>query len=119
LVLNQRKPAERQRKVLFIEASREFREGSAQNYLRDQDVSKIAAAFHSFKDVEKYARVVGLDEIAKNDFNLNINRYVETADAVVKVDVAAAIVKLRELEKRRSEAEGRMNGYLKELGYDA
>ena len=78
-----------------------------------QPGDKIAAAFHSFKDVEKYARVVGLDEIAKNDFNLNINRYVETADAVVKVDVAAAIVKLRELEKRRSEAEGRMNGYLK------
>ena len=101
LLLNRKKPVERQRKVLFIEASREFREGSAQNYLRDEDVTKIAAAFHAFKDVNKYARVVGLDEIEKNDFNLNISRYVETAYAAVKVDVADAIAKLRELEKKR------------------
>jgi type I restriction enzyme M protein len=118
LVLNRKKSVDRQRKVLFIEASREFREGSAQNYLRQEDVSKIEAAFHGFEDVDKYARVAGLDEIERNDFNLNISRYVETADAVVKVDVPGAIAKLRELERKRGEAETRMNGYLKELGYD-
>ena len=117
LVLNRGKAVARQRKVLFIEASREFKEGSAQNYLREEDVTKIAAAFHAFRDVEKYARVVSLDEIAKNDFNLNISRYVETADAAEKVDVASAIAKLRELEKARGEAETRMNAFLKELGY--
>jgi type I restriction enzyme M protein len=119
LVLNRAKKPERRKKVLFIEASREFREGSAQNYLRDEDVRKIAASFHAFEDVEKYARVVGVEEIEKNDFNLNISRYVETADAAVKVDVAHAIAKLRELEGKRAEAEARMNAYLKELGYDA
>ncbi|NOU30073.1 MAG: N-6 DNA methylase [Polyangiaceae bacterium] len=119
LILNRQKSAERQRKVLFIEASREFKEGSAQNYLRADDVTKIAAAFHAFKDAPKYARVVGVDEIAKNDFNLNLSRYVETADATEKVDVATAIAKLRELEGKRGEAEARMNVYLKELGYDA
>jgi type I restriction enzyme M protein len=119
LVLNRAKSAGRQRKVLFIEASREFKEGSAQNYLRAEDVTKIAKAFHSFKDVPKYARAVGVEEIAKNDFNLNISRYVETADAAEKVDVASAIAKLRELEGKRGEAESRMNSYLKELGYDA
>lgn len=119
LILNRAKRAERQQKVLFIEASREFKEGSAQNYLREEDVMKIAAAFHAFRDVEKYARVVSLDEIAKNDFNLNISRYVETADAAEKVNVASAIAKLRELEKARGEAEARMNVFLKELGYDA
>jgi len=119
LVLNRSKKADRKRRVLFIEASREFKEGSAQNYLREEDVKKIAATFHAFKDVEKYARVVGLDEVEKNDFNLNISRYVETADAAEKVDVASAIQKLRELEGKRAEAEAKMNGYLKELGYDA
>jgi type I restriction enzyme M protein len=119
LVLNRAKKPERRKKVLFIEASREFREGSAQNYLRDDDVKKIAAAFHAFKDVPKYAQVVGLDEIEKNEFNLNISRYVETADAVVKVDVADAVAKLRVLEGKRAEAEAKMNAYLKELGYDA
>ncbi len=119
LILNRQKSADRQRRILFIEASREFKEGSAQNYLRAEDVTKIAAAFHAFKDAPKYARVVGVDEIAKNDFNLNISRYVETADAAEKVEVASAIAKLRELEGKRAEAEARMNAYLKELGYDS
>jgi len=119
LILNRAKKTERKRRVLFIEASREFKEGSVQNYLREEDVTKISAAFHAFQDVEKYTRVVGLDEIEKNDWNLNISRYVETADAAEKIDVAHALAKLRELEKKRGEAEERMNGYLKELGYDS
>jgi len=104
--------------VLFIDASREFDEGSNQNYLRDQDVKKIAAAFHAFQDIEKYARVMALSEIEKNDWNLNISRYVDTADAEARIDVAAAVRKLRELEMGRADAEARMNGYLAELGYD-
>ena len=119
LVLNKGKKRERKGKVLFVDASREYREGSAQNYLRDEDVKKIAATFHAFKDVEKYARVVDVAEIEKNDWNLNISRYVETADAAVKVDVAGAIAKLREVEGKRAEAEARMNDFLRELGYDA
>jgi type I restriction enzyme M protein len=119
LILNRGKRPERKKRVLFVEGSREFREGSAQNYLREEDVKKIAATVHAFKDVAKYARVVGFDEIEKNDFNLNISRYVETADAAEKVDVASAIAKLRELEGKRADAEAKMNAYLKELGYDA
>lgn len=119
LVLNRAKSAGRQRKVLFIEASREFGPGTNQNYMRAEDVTKIAKAFHSFKDLPKYARVVGLEEIAKNDFSLNISRYVETADAIERVDVASSIAKLRKLEQKRGEVEARMNAYLKELGYDS
>lgn len=119
LVLNRRKRPERQRTVLFIDASRAFGPGTNQNYLRDEDVARIAATFHAFRDVEKYARVTPLEEIAKNDFNLNISRYVETTEAAEKMDVASAIAKLRDLEKVRGEAEARMNAFLKELGYDA
>jgi type I restriction enzyme M protein len=119
LILNREKKNGRKKKVLFVEASREFKQGTTQNYLRDEDVQKVAATVHAFTDVDKYARVVKLDEIEKNDFNLNISRYVETAEAAEKVDVATALAKLRELEKKRAEAEAKMNGYLKELGYDA
>jgi type I restriction enzyme M protein len=119
LVLNRAKKPERKKKVLFIEASRDFKQGTTQNYLREADVMKIAAAFCVFADAEKYAKIVSLDEIEKNDWNLNISRYVETADAAEKVDVAYALSELRELEKKRAEAEAKMNGYLKELGYDA
>jgi type I restriction enzyme M protein len=119
LVFSRAKPADRRGKVLFIEASREFREGSAQNYLREEDVEHMASAFRAFRDVERYAKVVPVEDIECNDFNLNISRYVETAETEERVDVTAALAKLREAEKARGEAEAKMNGYLKELGFDA
>jgi len=117
LVLNRHKPAARKGKVLFVDASREYEEGSNQNYLRDADVEKIAAACHAFKDADKYARVVPLAEVEKNDWNLNISRYVDTADEEERVDVAAAVRELRRIEQARSDAEARMNTFLTELGY--
>ena len=119
LVLNKAKAPARKRKVLFIEASREFGTKTIQNYLRGDDVVKIAATFHAFKDVEKYARVVSLDEIEKNEFNLNISRYVESGEKAETIDVAAAVARLRTLEARRATAEATMNSFLKELGYGA
>jgi type I restriction enzyme M protein len=74
---------------------------------------------HAFEDVDRYARVVAVEEIEKNDFNLNISRYVDTAEAEEKVDVADAVAKLREAENARDEAKAAMDGFLKELGYDA
>jgi type I restriction enzyme M protein len=119
LILNRTKTTLRKRKVLFIDASREFEEGTNQNRLRDADVKRIATAFRAWKDEPKYARVVALEEIEKNDFNLNISRYVDTADEEERIDVAEAVATLRALEKERADAEKRMNEYLKELGYDA
>ena len=118
LVLNRAKPAERQGKVLFIDASGEFEEGTNQNRLRDQDIEHISKAFHAYADVEKYARVVPLTEIEQNDWNLNISRYVDTSDEEERIDVGEAVRKLRELEQERAIAETRMNRYLAELGYE-
>lgn len=119
LVANRDKPAERKGKVLFVEASREYREGSNQNYLRDEDVEKIASTVHAFADVERYARVVDVGEIAKNDFNLNISRYVDTAEEEERVDVAVAVRKLRAAERARDEAKAVMDGFLRELGFES
>jgi type I restriction enzyme M protein len=69
--------------------------------------------------VDKYARLVDLAEIEKNEWNLNISRYVETAEATQKIDVAAAVAKLRDAERTRDEAKAAMDGFLRELGYDA
>ncbi|MBB6691038.1 type I restriction-modification system subunit M [Cohnella xylanilytica] len=104
-------------KVLFIDASREYQEGKNQNTLRDQDIEKIEATYDAWQDVEKYARVVDLKEIRDNDFNLNIARYVDTAEEEEQIDVAEALSELRRLEKEREEVEAVMNGYLRELGF--
>ena len=117
LVLNREKPTEQKGKVLFIDVSAEFGEGTNQNRLRHQDIEHISRTFHAYADVEKYARVVLVKEIEQNDWNLNISRYVETPDEEERIDVGEAGRGLRELERKRSEAEGTMNRYLAELGY--
>ena len=117
LVLNRAKPAARRGAVLFIDASGEFEEGTNQNRLRDRDLERIVRTFHAWADVEKYARVVPVAEIERNDWNLNITRYVDTAEEEERIDVAAAVRKLRELERERAAAEATMNRYLAELGY--
>ena len=117
LVLNREKPAARKGKVLFIDASGEFEEGSNQNRLRDEEIEHIAGTFHACADVEKYDRVVPIAEIEQNDWNLNISRYVDISEEEERIDVAEAVRKLRELEQKRAVAEATMNRYLAELGY--
>ncbi|MYD85842.1 MAG: SAM-dependent DNA methyltransferase [Acidobacteria bacterium] len=118
LVLNRYKPAARRGKVLFIDASSEFQEGRNQNQLRDRDIRRIAETFRAHADAEKYARVVPLAEIERNDWNLNISRYVDTAGEEEPINVADAVRELRLFEEERSAAEAMMNSYLTELGYE-
>ena len=94
LVLNRDKPTDRKGKVLFIDASGEFEEGSNQNRLRGQDIERISSSFHAYADVDKYARVVPLAEIERNDWNLNISRYVDTSEEEERIDVAEAVQEL-------------------------
>jgi type I restriction enzyme M protein len=117
MLFNRSKPAARRGKVLFVEASRHFGTGVNLNDLRDEDVKRIVSTVRGFVDVERYARVVPLAEIEKNDGNLNITRYVETAEAEERVDVGAAVKSMREAERARDAAKATMDRFLKELGY--
>ena len=118
-VLNKAKPAERRGRVLFVDAAQEgcFRQGKARNYLDPEHIEKIAAAYSAFEDVERFAHVADLDEVAANDYNLNISRYVDTTEPVEVMSVEEALAQLREAERRRDEAVGKMDELLAELGY--
>jgi len=83
------KPADRKNKVLFINADRDYREGRAQNYLEPEHIEKIVSAYRAFEDVPAFARVVSRDELAENDDNLNIRRYVDTTPEPEPQDVRA------------------------------
>ena len=83
------KPPERRGKVLFINADRDYHEGRAQNHLRPRDEEKITAACHSFADVEGFARVVTVEELADNEFNCNIRRYADNSPPPEPQDVRA------------------------------
>ena len=83
------RPAERKGKVLFINADREFTAGRAQNYLDPQHAEKIVTAFDEYKDIPGFARVVDITELADNDYNLNIRRYVDNSPPPESQDVRA------------------------------
>ncbi len=88
LVMNKKNAAGRKH-VFFINADREYREGKAQNFLRPEDISKIVHAYREQKDVPGYARRVPVSEIATEDFNCNIRRYVDNAPPPEPHDVRA------------------------------
>ena len=118
LIIQKSRPASHQNRVLFIDGSRDFQAGKNQNSLRPEDIAKIVEAYLTYQDLENYARVVSLDEIRQNDYNLNISRYVGITKEAEVVDIGAVIQELRELEAERAELEAKMYGYLKELGYE-
>jgi len=101
LIVNKNKPKARCGHVLFINSELEFEEGKNQNSLRPQDIDKITATFDAYTDIKRYARVVSIEEIAENDFNLNIRRYADTSPPPEIFDVRAILhggVPVREVE---------------------
>jgi type I restriction enzyme M protein len=88
LVINKKNSAIRKH-VFFINADREFQEGKAQNFLRPEDISKIVHVYKEQKDVPGYARKVPISEIATEEYNCNIRRYVDNAPPPEPNDVRA------------------------------
>lgn len=119
LFINKAKAEARKGKVLIVNGDKEIVEGKNQNSLSDQNVARLADAVHGFQGEDLFSRVVDLNEIGENDYNLNITRYVQTEAPPESIDVAAEVKKLRELTAARDEAEARMDSFLLELGYDA
>ncbi len=118
-ILNKRKPPERRGKVLFIDVAQPdyFRAGKAQNFLEEEHWTSIADAFRAYAEVERFAHVADLEEIAANDYNLNISRYVDTTKPVEVLSVEDGLAQLREAERKRDEAAAHMDELLAELGY--
>ena len=75
--------------VLFVDASREYQAGKNQNSLLDEHLEKITAAYEKREDLDKYAHLATFEEIAENDFNLNIPRYVDTFEEEEEIDIDA------------------------------
>lgn len=101
LIINKKKDVHRKNKVIFINGELDYQEGKNQNKLRDEDIEKILTTFDAYEDVKRYAKVVSLDEIRENDYNLNIRRYADTSPPPEIFDVRAILhggVPVREVE---------------------
>lgn len=88
IVIN-KEDVKNRKEILFINADKEYKEGKNQNKLRAQDIQKIVHTYENKSEIEKYSRMVSIEEIKEEGFNLNIRRYVDNTDEVQKNDVVA------------------------------
>lgn len=102
--------------VLFINATEHFEKGKRQNRLRQEHISKIISAYQFRTEEDRYSRRVSMEEIAANDYNLNITRYVSTAVPEEEVDLATVHTDLLAVEEKIKAATEKHNVFLKELG---
>ncbi len=103
--------------VLFINASEYFDKEKRQNVLSDDHIKKIVETYQFRKqDDKKYSRRVSREEIKKNEYNLNISRYVSTAKEEKIIDLSEVKLQLDNIEESISDAKKKHNEFLKELG---
>lgn len=102
--------------VLFINAAEHFVKGKGQNQLTEEHIAKIIETYQFRKEEARYSRRVEMAEIVKNDFNLNISRYISTAVGEAEIDLNVTHGELVEIEKAIAAAKHKHNDFLKELG---
>ena len=102
--------------VLFINAAEHFVKGKRQNQLAPEHIAKIVETYQFRKEEPRYSRRVDMAEIEKNDFNLNISRYISTAQAEQEIDLQATHKELLDAEQAVQAAKAKHNAFLQELG---
>ncbi len=102
--------------VLFINAAEHFVKGKRQNQLTDEHIAKIIKTYQFREGEARYSRRVEMAEIEKNDFNLNISRYISTAVGEPEIDLDDTHQALLDIEKAIAAAKDTHNGFLKYLG---
>ncbi|ENM3810557.1 SAM-dependent DNA methyltransferase [Vibrio cholerae] len=133
LIINKDKPAALRNKVIFVDASAEYGEGKAMNFLREGDIKRITTEYNKAKQtlvdageqtedklselldsvsVDKYLRVVDIAEIKQNDFNLNISRYIDTSEEEDKINVADVWKNLSRIEQELIQTDKKLSSYL-------
>jgi type I restriction enzyme M protein len=102
--------------VLFINAAEHFEKGKRQNRLLPKHIDNIVDTYRERSEHPRYSRRVDMAEIEQNDFNLNISRYVSTAQAEQEIDLQAVHGDLKKIEQEIAKAKKRHNAFLVELG---
>ena len=118
LILNKNKPVERKDKILFINASQEYKshpEIRRLNIISEENIENIVDAYRKFKDVEGFARVVSIDEIRENNYNLNVTLYVYPKEEEEEIDLSTELKEFERIEAEEKEAIGKAINYVKEV----
>ncbi|NVO88933.1 N-6 DNA methylase [Lactobacillus rhamnosus] len=101
--------------ILFIDASKEFEKGKNKNYLKADHVQKILKAYHDRKDIHKFAHLAAVSELAENDFNMNIPRYVDTYDPEPQIPMTKIMQDIYDTDKEIDKHERELDKMLGDL----
>ena len=89
IIVLDKENAETRKEIFIIDASKGFMKDGNKNRLRSQDIHKIVDVFNKQIEIAKYSRMVSLTEIEKNEYNLNIPRYIDSQEAEDMQDIEA------------------------------
>jgi type I restriction enzyme M protein len=98
LFLNKNKPKSRKNKLFLINASKEFVKGDPKNYISDEGVEKISAAFINWQETDKFSRIIDKAELVKNDYNISPIRYIHTGEDEEYRPIAEIWEEIKEIE---------------------
>jgi type I restriction enzyme M protein len=101
--------------ILFIDASQHYEKVKTQNKLRPKDIDKLVRTYRERKFEDKYAYVATLAEVAENDYNLNIPRYVDTFEEEEPIDLSAVSEELKTLDIEMEEVDQTIADFCHEL----
>ena len=104
--------------ILFIDASQHFEKQGNQNVLTDEHVEKIIETYRLRKEEEKYSHLASLEEVAENDYNLNIPRYVDTFDEEEQIDIIEVAKELKSLGEEMKQTDMHLAAFCKELNIE-
>lgn len=103
------------RDVLFIDASKKFDKGKKQNAMTDEHIDAVMELYSKRETVEKESYLASFEDIEKNDFNLNIPRYVDYFEKEEEVDINALLTQMDQTDKELEQAQGEFLFLLKDL----
>ena len=115
IVLNKAKPKSREGKLFLLNASREFTKGDPKNFIPDDAITLIADTFTAWREEDKYSRIVPVEEIAKNDYNISPSRYIHTGAADEYRPLIEIMEELEALEDEAKETDAVLKGILAKL----
>ena len=103
------------RDVLFIDASKKFNKGKKQNEMTDIHIEEVLALYSERKTVEKETFLASFEDIEKNDFNLNIPRYVDNFEKEEEIDLNALLSDMKKTDEELEQVHGEFLSLLKDL----
>jgi len=105
--------------ILLINASKEFAKGRPKNYLTEENINKILSAYFNWEEIEKFSKIITVEEARKNDYNLSPSRYVSIDSEEEIKPVEDILIELSEIEEERDKIDRELKEILNKLGFES